>query len=151
MNQNLDFFRCLICQSNSVNISNHFLICASCGQTYPVINDIPILVLDWEKKRIEIEKLTKTQPGWFIEEQLSETTSPWKHHLTKRMLYVEDSLKKYLINKKSGKAENILDLGCGDGTQLFNLQIYSKVIYGSDYNFERLVRAKNLVKNHNSF
>lgn len=140
--ENTDFFLCLNCGANSSAQSASKWECSHCGMTYPVIENIPILVKEWTKHEEEIEKARAVNPNWYLAEQLPEETSPWRHHIKKRRLYIEQVLRNYLRLHDKQKADNLLDLGCGDGNNLHYLQHYTHTIYGSDYNLVRLVRAR---------
>jgi ubiquinone/menaquinone biosynthesis C-methylase UbiE len=138
MRFNSTFFKCLVCGSGHMNYTAESCICQECKQTYLVRDDIPILVRDWEQTDQMIEAAGEAKPGWYKLEQSTEAVSPWRHHLKKRRLYVEEKLREYLGHRK---ASATLDLGCGDGKHLDWLQKYSHELFGSDYNLLRLVRA----------
>jgi SAM-dependent methyltransferase len=81
-------------------------------------------------------------PEWYLSEQSPETTSPWRHHLEKRRLYVSAVLRRELEKMGLVRAPRLLDLGCGDGTNLLWLRDLALSLYGSDYNLARLARAR---------
>lgn len=136
-----DFFKCLLCESNSVRINDTAWVCEACGHAYPMEGDIPLLVRDWESTQDEIANAQNVLPNWYINEQPAEEVSAWRHHLKKRRLYVQDIIENHLRQKGVQKVERLLDIGCGDGNHLRYLENYGEHIYGSDYNLLRLTRA----------
>jgi SAM-dependent methyltransferase len=118
------------------------IVCIRCGAKYEIQNGIPILVRNWQQHRQEIEEAKALKPGWYIEEQPPEEISPWRHHLRKRRLFVEHAIQRYLDERDTLKVGRILDLGCGDGNHLAYLKPYTSTVYGSDYNFIRLLRSQ---------
>jgi SAM-dependent methyltransferase len=107
-----------------------------------VLQKIPVLVRKWETLESQLTEARQIKPGWYINEQLPESKSPWRHHLKKRREYVETSIKKYLATHDRQRAISLLDLGCGDGNNLEYLQKYSDTVLGSDYNIVRLIRGQ---------
>lgn len=142
MRQVGDFFRCLHCNSPQAEHSDARVVCRNCGGEYPVEQGIPILVRDWRELEEQLDQARKIRPGWYLEEQPPEQTSPWRHHLRKRREYVEEAIRQYLQGRGKVRARTLLDLGCGDGNHLEYLQKYAEAIYGSDYNLVRLVRSR---------
>jgi SAM-dependent methyltransferase len=106
-----------------------------------VIQKIPVLVRTWETLETQLIEAREIKPRWYINEQLSELKSPWRHHLKKRREYIEMVIKKYLEAYDRSHATTLLDLGCGDGNNLQYLQNYAEKTFGSDYNLVRLVRS----------
>lgn len=139
---NTSFFRCLICEFHEVDISKTTWRCNNCGHEYGVEQGIPILVRDQELHHRELEQARTVNPNWYVGEQAPEVASPWRHHLKKRRLYVESVITNYLEAKGKTSATTLLDLGCGDGNHLQYLQKYAQMVFGSDYNLVRLVRAQ---------
>lgn len=109
---------------------------------FPSIDSIPALVRNPESLETDIEAARQSNPSWYADEQPPESASPWRHHLKKRRLYVECVLKRELASRGRTKASRLLDLGCGDGTNLLWLAPFAERLYGSDYNMLRLARAK---------
>lgn len=136
-----NFFKCLVCGANHVDISTTTWICHECKHTYPVIQDIPILIRDWDRHNEKLQQARVANPDWYVEEQSDEAMSPWRHHLRKRQLYIETAIGQYLSNGGRTHAETMLDMGCGDGNNLGYLRKYAKRLFGSDYNLIRLLRA----------
>jgi SAM-dependent methyltransferase len=56
-------------------------------------------------------------------------------------MYVESAISGYLQARSQSRAAALLNMGCGDGNHLQYLQKYARVVYGSDYNLARLLRA----------
>ena len=139
-NQNL-FFKCLVCNSTHAQIFDTHWQCQTCGCHYPVIQKIPVLVRTWETLESQLIVAREIKPGWYINEQLPESKSPWRHHLKKRREYVEMAIKKYLEAYDRSHATTLLDLGCGDGNNLQFLMKFSNHVFASDYNLMRLIRA----------
>ena len=142
MIENHSFFQCLKCNHVEVTITEASWICAGCGFAYPVVEGIPILTRDWQDMQKQIDDARQKNPLWYQKEQTLEKSSPYRHFHKKRRLYTEQVLSEYLKTKKKDKAQNLLDLGCGDGNHLSYLSHYATEIYGSDYNLLRLARAR---------
>jgi glycosyltransferase involved in cell wall biosynthesis/SAM-dependent methyltransferase len=142
----LGFFRCPSCLTHLPRV-DEAITCGACGAVYPLKGRIPILVRNWTSLANEIARAQALRPDWYVEEQPLETVSPWRHHLRKRRRYVEGVLEKHLRANGLGRAPRLLDLGCGDGTNLAWLQRFAEQIYGSDYNLLRLARSQVRVPN----
>lgn len=137
------FFKCLDCGANDFEDTIKAWQCSGCGRNYPVAQGIPLLVRQPEAHEEELARAREVNPAWYHEEQFPEDASPWRHHLKKRRLFVEDALKRHLAESDlGGTFLNLLDLGCGDGHNLRFLSKYCQNLYGSDYNQVRLARAK---------
>jgi SAM-dependent methyltransferase len=136
-----ELFACPAC-GRAIQPQKERLVCTDCGATYPVLNGIPILVRDFRSHEASIEKARAVNPDWYLSEQPPESTSPWRHHLRKRRLYVERILHRELAKRGQQRARRLLDLGCGDGTNLLWLAPFAENLCGSDYNLVRLARAK---------
>ncbi|KAA3646353.1 MAG: class I SAM-dependent methyltransferase [Chloroflexi bacterium] len=138
---NNGFFRCVVCEHEQVEISSEIWTCPNCGQSYPMLRGIPILVKNWEAHEKSLEEANLDLPHWYSGKQMNLEQSPYKHHLKKRKQYVEGIIQAHLKEKGVEKVDRLLDLGCGDGNHLSYLKRYAKDVYGSDYNLLRLVRA----------
>lgn len=138
---NLDFFRCLSCSDSRPLLFDGKILCRQCGARYEFVKQVPILVADWRSHETQLEEARKVKPDWYLAEQATEEKSPWRHHLKKRRLYVESALQKHLANRGLKKSDRLLDLGCGDGSNLEWLSPHADTIYGSDYNIVRLFRC----------
>lgn len=118
------------------------LICAECGKPHALEDGVALLVADPAEHRAELEQARAANPGWYEEVQPPETSSPWRHHLKKRRLYVERTLRAELDRRGQDRVPAVLDLGCGDGNHLGWLGRFADEIYGCDYNLLRLSRAR---------
>jgi 2-polyprenyl-3-methyl-5-hydroxy-6-metoxy-1,4-benzoquinol methylase len=136
-----DFFTCLNCSGSNVEISANLWKCKNCGKQYQVINNIPILVQDWQLHKNELDSLASIKPNWYELEQDPEETSIYRYSHIKRREYIEKKINTWLTRKNIDRVDKLLDLGCGDGNHLSYLQNYAKNTYGSDYNLTRLVRS----------
>lgn len=135
------FFKCVVCEGKEVIVQTDFWICKSCKTQFPVINEIPVLVKDRESLASEIRQASQRLPQWYETEQMDEERSTWKHHLKKRRIYIDKKIRQYLESNHLALAENLLDLGCGDGNHLSFLKKFANQVHGSDYNMIRLERA----------
>jgi SAM-dependent methyltransferase len=108
----------------------------------PTEQGIPILAPQWRAVAADVEAARRVRPTWYEEEQPPEQSSPWRHHLRKRRLYIERVVARHLEQLGRARVPRLLDLGCGDGNNLVWLSKYAELNYGSDYNLVRLVRSK---------
>jgi len=137
-----DFFKCIVCASTEADLTAEAWVCRSCHHTYPIQDGIPLLVRDWTQHQAEIVHAAQVRPAWYLQEQPPETVSPWRHHMKKRRLFVEETVQQQLKQRDLKRFENLLDLGCGDGNHLAYLRQYAETIYASDYNLVRLARSR---------
>lgn len=135
------FFKCLFCNDTQADIEPSRWVCHNCGNNYPLIHGIPVLVRDWNAHQLELDNLSLIKPDWYKTIQDPEDVSPWRHNHRKRRIFVESRIRDWLNDKKNEKVDNLLDLGCGDGNHLSYLKKYGRSIFGSDYNMVRLVRS----------
>ena len=142
MSAQLAVLRCPACAAAALKPGNGKLACGACGETVPTEQGIPILARQWSAVAADVEAAKLVRPGWYLEEQPPEQTSPWRHHLRKRRLYIERVVARHLHQLGRTRVPRLLDLGCGDGNNLVWLSKYAEMTYGSDYNLVRLVRSK---------
>jgi SAM-dependent methyltransferase len=116
----------------------------ACGTTFPCTQGVPLLVPDAGAHEAELARARQVNPLWYEAEQPAEEASPWRHHIRKRRLYLERTLRREFSRRWWTKAPAVLDLGCGDGNHLPWLSRYAQRLLGSDYNIVRLVRARHL-------
>ncbi len=145
MKTNTDWFCCLACGGNTITQTPQQWICNHCGKTYATVSDIPLLVDNWKVHEKEIENVSEIRSDWYLVEQPPEEISPWKHHLRKRRVFVQNTIEEYLQTIGKERVETSLDIGCGDGNYLRFLQNYTSRIFGSDYNITRLIRAQKQI------
>lgn len=145
---NIDELTCPACSSNRPSgklkqISQNTLLCVLCKRTFPIVNQIPILIKKPEKHILKMGERIKKDPGWFSKSQIdSYDHGPYKDHLNRRKAYVTQIIEKHLAATKESNSR-IIDLGCGDGQNLRWLSNFtSATIYGSDYSLVRLNRAQ---------
>lgn len=135
-------FCCPVCRKGELRKGAAGVACMSCHADFPMVGNIPMLVDDPVAHEAAIGEAQAVNPEWYLAEQPPEQASPWRHHLKKRRGYVEKMLRKHLTSLGIDKAPRLLDLGCGDGTNLHWLKPYAESLYGSDYNLARLARAE---------
>lgn len=135
-------FRCAVCGSTPLEFRSDILACVACGKIFPVENGVPLLVVDSVANEAAMAEARTCNPEWYKAEQPPESASVWRHHIKKRRLYVSAVLRRELAKRNLARAARLLDLGCGDGTNLLWLKEFACRIYGSDYNLVRLVRAR---------
>jgi SAM-dependent methyltransferase len=136
------FFRCPACGGTACEEGAEAAVCPACGSRYPILQGMPLLVPDWERHEARLQELRERNPGWFSEPQATLAESPWRHHLRKRRAYVESVLRRRLAAQGAERIGRLLDLGCGDGTNLAWLAPFAQALYGSDYNLVRVLRAR---------
>lgn len=134
--------RCPRCRAGGLAAGEERVRCSSCGAEYPREDGVGVLVADPSAHEAELARAREVNPGWYLEEQPAEAVSPWRHHLRKRRLYVQGVLARELARRGRDRAEALLDLGCGDGTNMAWLAAFTERLYGSDYNAVRLARAR---------
>lgn len=134
--------RCPHCRAGGLVPGDGHVGCPACGAAFPLQDGIGTLVADPSAHEAELARAREVNPTWYLEEQPPEAVSPWRHHLRKRRLYVERVLRRELARRGQTKAPALLDLGCGDGTNMAWLSAFADRLYGSDYNATRLARAR---------
>ena len=117
------------------------LVCQACQTEYPVKDGIVLLCEDYEAITRNIKGGLTDRKNWYVSDQIrSVDEGHYRHHIKKRIVYLEEMFER--LNLQQPK---ILDAGCGDGANLRHLlRINGATVYGSDYNFLRLTRAKKL-------
>lgn len=135
-------FRCPACHAEPLCDAPDSLSCSSCGKAFPREGGIPLLVADLTIHEAAMNEARCINPEWYRAEQPAEAISPWRHHLKKRRLYVSGAIRRELAKRGRQRAARLLDLGCGDGTNLLWLGEFAETLYGSDYNLVRLTRAQ---------
>lgn len=144
MNNLYTIFQCPSCKSNlKQNRKIGLLFCNSCNSEVHYTNNIPVLIKNFSEIQAQIEEAKKSsKASWYKESQENQLSGPYRHHIKKRIIYLDSILSDYKskINRKlSG-----LDLGCGDGHNLTWLTKYVEELYGSDFNLIRLIRASRV-------
>jgi SAM-dependent methyltransferase len=135
-------FRCPACHSMPLDVNNDTLACSACSKAFSRESGIPMLVTNPAAHEGAMAEARAVNPEWYLSAQLPEVESPWRHHLKKRRLYVSRILRRELARRGLVQASRLLDLGCGDGTNLLWLGEFAEHLYGSDYNLVRLARAR---------
>lgn len=136
------FSRCVQCLAAPLTASADAWRCGRCGARYGVLEGVPLLVRDAVAHERMLAEAQARNPTWYVGEQPSADISPWRHHLRKRREYVESALRRELARRRQARVPALLDLGCGDGTNLAWLAAYADQVHGSDYNLLRLRRAR---------
>lgn len=149
---------CPNCKSNKIFFKKKIVFCNNCKESYPVINDIPILItkknckklnLNYHKKNLEYEilnsknfKLNQFGILKYVENILVGTSG---------ILYENiKNLKKYPIghvpfNKKKNNIKlNFLDIGCGWGRWTINAAKKNYKCIGIDISIHSLIAAKKI-------
>ncbi len=142
MELDLAFARCVRCGRGTLRPDGEGIACSDCAARFGVAQGVPLLVNDLERHEAELAEARKVNPAWYVEAQEAEAQSPWRHHLARRRSYVQGVLRRTLAGRALGRAASLLDLGCGDGTNLGWLSGFADRLYGSDYNAVRLARAQ---------
>ena len=133
---------CPICKNSLVKKEKNFE-CLKYHK-FPIEDNIGILVSNPDEHFNLLEKQMHGKEDWYKNDQISSYDSgPYKTHLRKRREYVQNIISKVLNKEKAGK---ILDVGCGDGSNLWWLSDFTYNLWGTDYNLLRLKRAKKIGK-----
>ena len=138
---------CPICEYKLALTKKQTFNCHACKSTFPYVNDIPVIVPDWEKHLRKLNYAITNDPGWFEKSQVNYyDNGPYRVHLKRRQDYVSSIIGNYISGTSYNHAK-ILDLGCGDGQNLRWLKgfINKENLYGTDYNILRLSRAAHLI------
>jgi ubiquinone/menaquinone biosynthesis C-methylase UbiE len=123
--------------------------CSSCPARYPVVDDIPILEPDAQEHLAEMDRMVADNAAWYESDQLTWYDSgPCRHHLARRRSAIEKVLRDFVGG--DGKAQRLLDLGCGDGANSRWLQSFAKRFDACDYNLLRLRRCRRLLGDRGS-
>lgn len=137
----MNIFCCPVCIENIKLDKN--LSCSKCGFKIIKIENIFSLLPDQNQNKIEIEKAkSQGKTSWYVDEQVTALTGPYRHHIAKRRAYLSKIFSKYIMGKKDIVT---LDLGCGDGVNLEFLEHFSHTVIGCDYNILRLSRAQRYI------
>lgn len=131
---------CPKCRTVILTLKKGIYYCKKCSTSYPMMKGIPLIT-----EQNLIDSFRKEKPNWYVTSQKTvRDIYKYQHALMKKML--TDSVNSAF---KSIHKQNIilLDIGCGDGRSLKDIadMKLSIKLYGCDYNFIRLVRAKKLV------
>jgi 2-polyprenyl-3-methyl-5-hydroxy-6-metoxy-1,4-benzoquinol methylase len=137
----LSFLACPDCRGN-LSEKSRKLTCQSCGSTYPIVNNIPILLsgsmagdvkLSQEKWDSEYKKTINAKKAKILKENFRKTYQDYT------MKYIKDIFKSY-------RSKKYLEIGCGP---FFIGQALSKegaFIVGIDYSMNALNLAKFYLK-----
>lgn len=136
--------RCPACGAGALAPRSGSLRCGACFSSPPQHDGVVLLVRDPARLEAELEAARRANPAWYVAPQPEAGESPWRHHLEKRRRYVEAVLRRELSARGVARATRLLDLGCGDGTNLVWLAPFAERVLGVDYNVLRLVRARHV-------
>lgn len=132
-----DLLLCLRCGQSEICPQQEGLICRGCGITYPVIDDIPMLVGDLESHLDYINISRVEKPDWYEGVQTHKPEDDvWMHMRRLRYALLAELFRKHIPASKT-----IVELGCGDGANLKFLKTLVNRVIGTDYNMLRLARA----------
>lgn len=139
----LEPLRCPSCRAGHLSVSSKDrLLCQSCSAQVPVDGRVFYLVSDVEDHAEAIANARSVNPLWYQDEQPPEASSPWRHHMRKRRLYVQNVIRTELAKRDLTRVPRLLDMGCGDGNHLRWLSEFAETVYGCDYNPVRLARSR---------
>jgi 2-polyprenyl-3-methyl-5-hydroxy-6-metoxy-1,4-benzoquinol methylase len=114
--------------------------CPSCGSAVEFVDGLPILVRDLEQVERQIADAKESgREAWYADPQDVQQTGPYRHHVRKRVAYVEAALERWAPGTPETRIG--LDVGCGDGINHPWLRRHVRTLYASDYNLVRLRRA----------
>jgi 2-polyprenyl-3-methyl-5-hydroxy-6-metoxy-1,4-benzoquinol methylase len=115
-------------------------VCPACGRTVPHVDGIPILVRDPDTLERQIAQARQSRrEAWYTEHQDVQWAGPYRHHVRKRIAYVEGAIRRWSRRPRENRVG--LDAGCGDGEHHTWLAGHAATLYASDYNLLRLHRA----------
>lgn len=137
----LDIFRCPYCHASLPDFPDGGQPCGQCGFPIEVMNDIPLLVRDRQRIIDTIQTArAEGRAAWYDQPQDIQLSGPYRHHIAKRIAYVKRVLTRHIDGL--GRVPVTLDLGCGDGNNLSWLGNLPVFLMASDYNLDRLLRAR---------
>jgi SAM-dependent methyltransferase len=138
-------FRCPACHAVLDEAKlNGASSCPQCQLTIESVDGIPLLVSDRHLLEQTIaDAKRRGLDAWYTQPQLGQWEGPYRHHIEKRRQWLEGVLTNRIGNFISQPVVG-LDLGCGDGSNLRWLHTHFSLLYGSDYNVLRLLRAAKL-------
>jgi len=128
-------------------------LCSDSGASYPVVDGIPVLLRDPEEHFERIAQFKASIKGsWYSQAQVDYyDRGPYRHSLQRRKKVVQSWVGdccRELLGHEPGRTLTALDHGCGDGASsrwlAGALPEGSKMLL-TDYNFERIVRARSLL------
>ncbi|MCU0841990.1 MAG: class I SAM-dependent methyltransferase [Thiobacillaceae bacterium] len=116
-------------------------VCSQCGTTIEAVEGIPLLVRDRQRIVQAIQAAREDgRAAWYDQPQDIQLSGPYRHHIAKRIAYVKQVLTRHIDGL--GRVPIALDLGCGDGNNLAWLGDLPVTLMASDYNLNRLLRAR---------
>lgn len=124
------------------------LFCDSCKLYYPIVNDIPYLLLEHAYSNTGDKYSADTQEKYWDDAGKSANYLVTKSPMRSYMDIVETEEPLYWL--KPSSEDMILDLGCGSGRQLGAISETSRVI-GIDRSIGMLQRAKKILNEENGF
>lgn len=114
--------------------------CPACGADVVQVDEVPILVRDLGAIEDQIADASRSGRGaWYADPQDIHDTSPYRHHVRKRIAYVEQAIERWAPGTPERRVG--ADVGCGDGVHHAWLKRHVGKLYASDYNIVRLRRA----------
>ena len=121
-------------------------------QSYPIANDIAILIPDHDAHLRYIQDLQGShRRDWFTRKQLDYyDAGPYRFHLARRRQVVQESVKSFICGTgpEAKQPPVILDLGCGDGAStrwLVPAVPQTSAFLLTDYSPDRLEKARRLI------
>ena len=147
LSESLHYLGCPQCKRSLIEESNA-LLCKNCKLYYPIVDDIPYLLLEHAYSDKGDAQVTGEQGRyWDANKKASKylvTQSPMRKYMD--IVEIEEPL--HWLNPSSD--ELILDLGCGSGRQLCAISEKAPVI-GVDRSVGMLQRTKDQLTNDNAF
>ena len=119
INQNLlTILKCINCEDGNIDVSGKRdkLICTNCKQTYPIHNQIPLMLQNNEEPNLvesEIHKKQGTVFNYIDHYQKDAVDFDYFQVRESGTEHSEKRVREYIISHLPGKSKKILDVGCG--------------------------------------
>ena len=125
---------------------------------YPIIDGIPLLLIDYAEHLNKINKIKKSNKGsWYSSDQLDYYDhGPYRYQTARRRRFVQQTIQNFLADWQQTETDGpvIVDLGCGDGGStrwIVDECPEDTSFFLTDYNYDRLIRARELFGIHQKF
>ncbi|MBN2010070.1 class I SAM-dependent methyltransferase [candidate division KSB1 bacterium] len=137
-----------------LNLQHQTYVTPDGDESYPIIDTIPILVRDVDDHLEMIHNLQESnRRSWYIDDQVTAYgKGAYRHHIKRRKKVIQARLSNIIKAYDHNDVIRMIDLGCGDGASsrwLLECAPKTGYILFTDYNFDRINRARQLLTDPN--